>query len=161
MQQHSMSDPLTGAANRLYFSMVYSHAISAARRSEKSLALIFIDIDHFKKVNDTYGHLIGDVILKRIAQIVSKRIRSSDIFARWGGEEFVLLLPDTSLAEAIGVANSLKDAINFEEFEQAGTVTCSFGVAILEENETGENLLKRADEKLYEAKETGRNRIIF
>lgn len=161
MQQQSMSDPLTGAANRLYFSMVYSHAISAARRSEKSLALIFIDIDHFKKVNDTYGHLVGDIVLKRIAQIVSKRIRSSDIFARWGGEEFVLLLPDTGIEEAIGVAKSLKDAINSEEFEQVGTVTCSFGVAILEENETGENLLKRSDEKLYEAKETGRNRIVF
>ncbi|MDO9305199.1 MAG: diguanylate cyclase [Sulfuricurvum sp.] len=161
MQQQSMSDPLTGAANRLYFSMVYSHAISAARRSEKLLALIFIDIDHFKKVNDTYGHLVGDIVLKRIAQIVNKRIRSSDIFARWGGEEFVLLLPDTGIEEAIGVANSLKDAINSEEFEQVGTVTCSFGVAILEENETGENLLKRSDEKLYEAKETGRNRIVF
>lgn len=161
MQQQSMSDPLTGAANRLYFSMVYSHAINVARRSEKALALIFLDIDHFKKVNDTYGHLIGDAVLKRIAQIVSKRIRSSDIFARWGGEEFVLLLPDTDIEEAIGVANSLKDAINSEDFEQAGTITCSFGVAILDESETGEDLLKRADEKLYEAKETGRNRIIY
>lgn len=161
MQQQSMSDPLTGAANRLYFSMVYSHAINVARRTGKPLTLIFIDIDHFKRVNDTYGHLVGDDVLKRIAQIVSNRIRNSDIFSRWGGEEFVLLLPDTSLDEAIGLANSLKEAINFEEFDQAGSITCSFGVAILDESETGEDLLKRADEKLYEAKKTGRNRIVF
>ncbi|MDP3588040.1 MAG: diguanylate cyclase [Sulfuricurvum sp.] len=161
MQQQSMSDPLTGAANRLYFSMVYSHAINVARRTGKPLTLIFIDIDHFKKVNDMYGHLVGDVVLKRIAQIVTNRIRNSDIFSRWGGEEFVLLLPDTSLDEAIGVANSLKEAIYFEEFDKAGSITCSFGVAILDESETGEDLLKRADEKLYEAKETGRNRIVF
>ncbi len=161
MQQQSMSDPLTGAANRLYFNMVYSHAISVARRGDKALALIIIDIDHFKKVNDTYGHLIGDVVLKRIVQIVSNRIRSSDIFARWGGEEFVLLLPDTGLEEAIGVANSLKEAINSEEFEQVGALTCSFGLAILEKNETCEELLKRSDEKLYQAKETGRNRIAY
>ncbi len=160
MQQQSMSDPLTGAANRLYFSMVYSHAINVARRGEKPLALIFIDIDHFKMVNDMYGHLIGDVVLKQIAEIVSKRIRNSDIFARWGGEEFVLLLPDTGLEEAIGVANSLKEVINSEEFEHVGTVTCSYGVAILKENETGEELLKRSDEKLYLAKEAGRNRIV-
>lgn len=161
MQQQSMSDPLTGAANRLYFSMVYSHAINVARRTGKALTLIFIDIDHFKRVNDTYGHLVGDDVLKRIAQIVSNRIRNSDIFSRWGGEEFVLLLPDTSLDEAIGLANSLKEAINFEEFDQAGSITCSFGIAILDESETGEDLLKRADAKLYEAKETGRNRIVF
>lgn len=161
MQQLSMSDPLTGAANRLHFSMVYSHAINVARRSKKPLTLIFIDIDHFKKVNDTFGHFIGDVVLKRISEIVSNRIRNSDIFARWGGEEFVLLLPDTPLDEAIGVAKSLKEAISSEEFEVVGMVTCSFGIAMLQENETDEELLKRSDAKLYEAKETGRNKIVY
>jgi len=156
-----MTDPLTMLANRLHFKMVYQHTVNIARRTEKPLGVIFFDIDHFKNVNDQYGHLQGDMILKQIASIVRQRTRKSDIIARWGGEEFVLLLPDTSLDEAINVAEMLRRAIDTEEFETVGNVTCSFGVAILEENEEGEALLKRADERLYEAKENGRNKVVY
>lgn len=123
--------------------------------------IIFFDIDHFKRVNDTYGHLAGDMVLKQLASLISLRIRNSDIFARWGGEEFILLLPDTSLNEAIGVAKVLKDAIAAEAFETVGKVTCSFGVAVLQDDQSHENLLKRSDEKLYEAKESGRDKIVY
>lgn len=161
MQIQTMTDPLTMLANRLHFKMVYQHTVNIARRTEKPLGVIFFDIDHFKNVNDQYGHLQGDMILKQIASIVRQRTRKSDIIARWGGEEFVLLLPDTSLDEAINVAEMLRRAIDTEEFETVGNVTCSFGVAILEENEEGEALLKRADERLYEAKENGRNKVVY
>lgn len=161
MQLQTMTDPLTMLANRLHFKMVYQHTVNIAHRTEKPLGVIFFDIDHFKNVNDQYGHLQGDMILKQIASIVRQRTRKSDIIARWGGEEFVLLLPDTSLEESISVAEMLRKAIDTEEFETVGNVTCSFGVATLEENEEGEELLKRADERLYEAKENGRNKVIY
>lgn len=161
MQIQTMTDPLTTLANRLHFTMVYQHAVHTARRTEKPLGVVFFDIDHFKKVNDKYGHLIGDAVLKQIASIVHQRVRKSDIIARWGGEEFVLLLPDTEIEEAINIADILRKAIDAEEFETVGNVTCSFGVATLEDNEDAEQLLKRADERLYEAKENGRNKVIY
>lgn len=160
MQMQTMTDALTGVPNRLHFTMVYQHAINMARRGEKPLGIIFFDIDHFKNVNDHYGHLVGDTVLKQIATLVRQRIRKSDIVARWGGEEFVLLLPDSELDEAIKVAQLLRKVIDEETFESVGNITCSFGVAVLEENEDAEHLLNRADELLYEAKANGRNRVV-
>lgn len=160
MQSISMTDALTGIANRLHFSMVYEHAINVALREKLPLGIIFFDIDHFKRVNDIYGHLSGDKILKHIAQLVKQRLRKSDIFARWGGEEFIILLPDTSLEEASQVADMLRVTIGSEIFEGVGTITCSFGATVLKENESAEMLLKRVDELLYQAKEDGRNRIV-
>ena len=160
MQLQTMTDPLTAIPNRLHFSMVYQHAINMARRGEKPLGIIFFDIDHFKNVNDNFGHLVGDSVLKQIALLVRQRIRKSDIVARWGGEEFVLLLPDSELDEAIKVAQLLRKVIDDEFFESVGNVTCSFGVAALEEEEDAEHLLNRADELLYEAKSNGRNRVV-
>ncbi|HZF69884.1 diguanylate cyclase [Sulfuricurvum sp.] len=160
MQSISMTDPLTGIANRLHFTMVYEHAINVAFREKRPLGVIFFDIDYFKHINDKYGHLAGDKVLKHISQVVSKRLRKSDIFARWGGEEFVALLPDTSFEESYQIAETLRQTIEAENFEIAGKITCSFGVAMLEENESADMLLKRADELLYEAKASGRNRVI-
>ena len=160
MQMQTMTDALTGVPNRLHFSMVYQHTINMARRGEKPLSIIFFDIDHFKNVNDRYGHLIGDAVLKQIAALVRQRIRKSDIIARWGGEEFVLLLPDSELGEAIKIAQMLRKVIDEEDFESVGQITCSFGVAALEGNEDAEHLLNRADELLYEAKANGRNRVV-
>lgn len=160
MQMQTMTDALTGVPNRLHFTMVYQHAINMARRGEKPLGIIFFDIDYFKNVNDRYGHLVGDSVLKQIAALVRQRIRKSDIVARWGGEEFVLLLPDSELEEAIKVAQLLRKVIDEEDFESVGNITCSFGVAALEENEDAEHLLNRADELLYEAKANGRNRVV-
>jgi diguanylate cyclase len=161
MQMQTLTDPLTNIPNRLHFTMVYKHSINMARRGEKPLSLLFFDIDHFKNVNDTYGHLIGDEILRQITSLVSQRIRKSDLVARWGGEEFILLLPDSDLDEAIKVAEVLRRVIDEENFEVAGHVTCSFGVAALEENEGAEHLLNRADGLLYEAKNNGRNKVVY
>jgi diguanylate cyclase len=161
MHTQTMTDPLTQIPNRLHFTMVYQHAISLADREKEPLGVIFFDIDHFKRVNDHFGHLVGDAVLKQIAAIVRKRIRQSDMVARWGGEEFVLLLPKTDLDEAAKVAEMLRKAIDGTSFEVVGNVTCSFGVAQLEEDENGEHLLNRADTLLYEAKENGRNRVVW
>jgi len=160
MQALSITDQLTGIANRLHFSMLYEHAINVARREHKPLGVVFFDIDHFKQVNDHHGHLTGDTVLKRVATLVKHKIRKSDIIARWGGEEFILLLPNTDLEEAVKIAETLRLAIENEPFETIGTLTCSFGVATLHENESSEELLKRIDDLLYEAKAKGRNRVI-
>jgi diguanylate cyclase (GGDEF)-like protein len=160
MQMQTMTDPLTQIPNRLHFTMVYEHAINIAQRGREPLGVVFFDIDHFKDVNDRFGHLVGDVVLKEIAAIVRQRIRRSDIVARWGGEEFVLLLPQTDFDEAIKVAQMLRSVIDQHSFEGVGNVTCSFGVAILEEDENGDELLNRADALLYEAKASGRNRVV-
>ncbi|MDD4855285.1 MAG: diguanylate cyclase [Sulfuricurvum sp.] len=160
IQSISVTDVLTGVANRLHFTMVYEHIINVTRREEYSLGIIFFDIDHFKQINDDYGHLTGDKILKYIAALVKQKIRKSDIVARWGGEEFVVLLPNTSLEETVLLAENLRSAIEQEHFEVVDKITCSFGVAALGENESGEALLKRADDLMYEAKERGRNRVI-
>ncbi|MGZ8547738.1 MAG: diguanylate cyclase [Sulfuricurvum sp.] len=161
LQSVAITDPLTGVANRLHFSMIYEHAINMARREQKPLGIIFFDIDHFKNINDRYGHLIGDAVLKHIPMLIKQRIRKSDILARWGGEEFIILLPNTSFKETARIAENLRLAIESENFETAGTVTCSFGAAILNENESSDELLKRLDELLYEAKERGRNQVII
>jgi diguanylate cyclase (GGDEF)-like protein len=160
MQSISMTDPLTGIANRLHFSMVYEHSINVALREKLPLGIIFFDIDHFKRVNDIYGHLSGDKILKNIAELVKQRLRKSDIFARWGGEEFIILLPDTSLEEASQVAEMLRITIESEMFDGVGNITCSFGITVLRDNESADTLLKRVDELLYQAKEGGRNTIV-
>jgi len=159
MQFQTMTDSLTQIPNRLHFAMVYQHIIQVAKRGNKPLSLVFFDIDHFKDVNDHHGHIIGDRVLKQITSLVSQRIRRSDIVARWGGEEFVLLLPDTDLDEAIKVAEMLRNVIDTKVFDQVGNITCSFGVAQLEEEEDGEHLLNRADGLLYESKMSGRNRV--
>jgi diguanylate cyclase (GGDEF)-like protein len=161
MQSISMTDPLTKIANRLHFSMVYEHMINVAVREQQPLGIIFFDIDYFKQINDRYGHLKGDRVLKQISDLLTQRLRNSDICARWGGEEFVVLLPDTNLEETYQVAEALRTSIEQETFEINETITCSFGAAVLKENESAEMLLKRADELLYRAKENGRNRVVL
>lgn len=162
IQKQTLTDPLTGIANRLHFTMVYQHALKLAEREKNSVSLIIFDIDHFKRVNDFYGHLEGDVVLHRIASLVQQRIRKSDLLARWGGEEFIILLPDTDLENAVKVAESLRNAVAMESFDTVGTITCSFGVATnFEFDESPQEFIKRADNKLYESKETGRNRVSF
>lgn len=160
MEARSMTDQLTGVANRLHFTMVFEHSINMARRDQKSLGIVFFDIDHFKVVNDHFGHLIGDKILIHLAVLVKQRLRKSDIIARWGGEEFIILLPDTSLEETLIVAEVIRKTIELENFETVGRLTCSFGVAALEHDESSEELLNRLDRLLYIAKESGRNRVV-
>lgn len=161
MQMQTMIDPLTKIPNRFHFGMVYEHTIKIAQRTHDRLSVIFFDIDHFKNVNDTYGHLVGDTVLQHVCNLVSQLIRRSDFFARWGGEEFVILLPDTDLQEAAHVAEMIREKISTTYFKDVGTVTCSFGVVTIDDTENGEHLLNRADELLYEAKYSGRNKVVY
>ncbi len=161
LQSISMNDPLTGIANRLHFGMVYEHLSVIAKREHSDLGIIFFDIDHFKSINDMHGHLIGDFILKSIATLVQHKTRKSDILARWGGEEFIILLPNTPLENCITIAEGMRLMIANQDFENSLKVTCSFGVATLRSNESSHELLQRVDSLLYEAKELGRNQVVF
>ena len=160
IQTLTTTDQLTGIANRMHFNMVFDHEFNVSRREKEPLGVIFFDIDYFKYVNDRYGHLVGDTVLKQIAALVKKRIRKSDFIARWGGEEFVILLPGTHLKEAKEVAELLRATIEREMFETVGNISCSFGVAVLEKNESSEDLIRRVDRLLYQAKESGRNCVV-
>ena len=159
---HSLAvhDALTGLYNRHGVNEILNQKIEEFKRDLKSLSIIFFDIDYFKRVNDTYGHDMGDYVLENIAKIVDSEIRSSDIFARWGGEEFILFLPNTEVSEAINVAEKLRKAIEEHAFSDIDSITCSFGVTNLREKESKARFIKRADELLYQAKEFGRNCVI-
>jgi diguanylate cyclase (GGDEF)-like protein len=124
------------------------------------LSLVFFDIDHFKKVNDVFGHLAGDEVLRHIAHLVKSSLRKSDLIARWGGEEFIILLPNTGLDVAIRLAQNIRKIVAIEKFEDVGYLTCSFGVTQLGEDEEEDSVLRRIDTLLYQAKENGRNTVI-
>ncbi len=161
LNQLATQDVLTQVANRFQFDNVLEHSISLAQRYGRTLSILLIDIDFFKEVNDTYGHLIGDEVLKKLAHTLSAGIRKSDVIARWGGEEFVILLPDSELSSALKLAETLRAKVAETDFEPVvKQITCSIGVARWNEGENSDQLLKRVDEKLYTAKEGGRNRVI-
>lgn len=154
------TDALTKIPNRMHFNLMYKYAFHTHLREKKPLSLVFFDIDHFKKINDTYGHLVGDTILTNLAQFVRQTLRKSDTVARWGGEEFVLLLPNTPLKDAINVAQNLCDKIAITQFSEFCNITSSFGVVQLREGERRSELLARADILLYKAKAQGRNQVV-
>jgi diguanylate cyclase (GGDEF)-like protein len=153
------TDPLTGLSNRLKFDQALSAEIRRARRFDVALSLVIYDVDHFKQINDAHGHQVGDDVLIKLSGFVAKRMRETDLLARWGGEEFVILLPlsDASMAEHF--AEILCGAIATLPFDHGKAVTCSFGVAQLAVGESAERLVARADEALYRAKLDGRNRV--
>lgn len=153
-------DMLTSIYNRQGLDEIMNQKIQESHRFGRNMSLIFFDIDFFKKVNDVYGHDIGDYVLINIAKLVSKNIRTSDIFARWGGEEFIIILPETSVEDAVVLANKLRRAIETRPFYEIKTLTCSFGVTQLRDKESKESIFKRVDALLYKAKESGRNRVM-
>lgn len=151
------TDELTGAFNRHYFDKVIINELERNNRYYESLSLIIFDIDHFKKVNDTWGHSIGDEVLIKVSQSIKENIRKPDIFIRWGGEEFTILLPQTNLDGAIAVANKLRILLENLEHPYVGKVTASFAVAERINGEIFENWFQRLDSALYKAKDSGRN----
>lgn len=154
------TDALTGLLNRRGFETQMAFALALARRSGRPLSLITIDVDHFKRVNDTYGHEAGDEVLRRLARTLEVRLRNSDVVARLGGEEFVALLPDTDLAGAQAIAQSLVAAMAGQQDPVVGLITVSAGVASMRSlQDNGTDLLRRGDAALYEAKGQGRNRV--
>lgn len=159
LEERARKDPLTGAFNREGIEEAIKQGLLAFRRSGEPLSLIFLDVDHFKAVNDTHGHRMGDQILSGLASLVKKHVRASDGFARWGGEEFALVCPNTGQAEATNLAEKLRGLLDGEQFGTSVPITVSFGVATLKAGEGVEELFHRADEALYLAKELGRNRV--
>lgn len=162
----AVTDELTGLYNRRYFDRHLSLMLDKAREQERDMAVMLIDMDFFKSVNDTHGHAIGDAVLREFAQRLQRNIRGVDLACRFGGEEFVVLMPDTDYQQAQGVAERVRMAVAERGFETAGqrplAVTCSVGVALNEHDaDTPEMILKRADIALYRAKREGRNRVVF
>jgi diguanylate cyclase (GGDEF)-like protein len=155
-----VTNTLTGVANRMHFDLLLEHSFHQAQREKTLLTLIFFDIDHFKSVNDIHGHITGDYVLKELANLVKDNLRQSDTLARWGGEEFIIILPNTSIDSASHLAKKLQSIIENKKFEIVTKITCSFGVTQLRENEEKGALLARLDELLYKAKESGRNRVV-
>lgn len=154
------TDALTGLLNRRGFETQMAFAVALSRRSSRPLSLITVDVDHFKRVNDTYGHEAGDEVLRRLARTLEARLRGSDVVARLGGEEFVALLPDTDLNGAQSIAQALVTAMAEQQDPVAGTITVSAGVATMRSaDDNGAAMLRRGDAALYEAKGQGRNRV--
>lgn len=156
----ALKDPLTGVNNRSAMNAALVRETELSRRHETPLSIIMMDIDHFKQVNDNYGHLAGDFVLRSVADVVGLCTRSSDILFRSGGEEFLILLSNTSLPGACLLAERIRDHIEKQEYrygEHRIPVTSSFGVAILRSGEDTEALLEKVDKALYLAKNSGRN----
>jgi diguanylate cyclase (GGDEF)-like protein len=157
-------DPLTGCYNRREFDRLIEHHIAAAQRHEKVISLIMFDIDHFKQVNDTFGHPAGDAVLAQVAAAIRNAIRKGDYLVRYGGEEFVVVLPDTRIRRAMGLAGRLRRILETLDIRLPdGKIiqkTASFGVASLKPGWDGRCLLKEADTMLYQAKALGRNVVM-
>ena len=158
-------DPLTGTANRLHFAEMAAREIEQARRHGRELTLAMLDVDHFKSVNDTYGHACGDATLRRIVAATSGELRTADLLGRMGGEEFAILLPETGLGPAAAIAERIRERIAGQQFSWDGQnfdLTVSIGVAAWTSDEdTVDQALVRADKNLYTAKESGRNKVVI
>lgn len=160
LERLATTDPLTKIYNRLKLNELLSFEVKKADRYNLPLSLIMFDIDHFKNINDTYGHDIGDEVLVKLSECVSGHIRETDVFARWGGEEFIIMLPSTTSEGAVKMAENLRSELESIKFNQAGTVTASFGVSQYIANTCMHEVLKSVDNALYAAKRAGRNRVI-
>ncbi len=160
--QYATLDALTNLNNRRQFEVRLKQEIATTKRQKNPLCAMMVDIDFFKKVNDTYGHASGDAVLRTVASIIKEHLRESDIPSRYGGEEFAVLLPYTHIEEAKIVGERLRKAVETTPIpidKKNINVTISMGLAEFSPQETGEDLFKRADSALYEAKESGRNRV--
>lgn len=159
LKRISVTDHLTQIFNRVKFTNTLKDEILRADRYQVPLSLIMFDIDNFKQVNDTHGHDAGDYVLVEVVKIVQGMIRDTDLFARWGGEEFILLLPNTEDEDAFCLAERIRTAVDDFEFETVGSISASFGVTEYSPSESEDECTKRLDEALYRAKDLGRNRV--
>ncbi|MCT4663546.1 MAG: diguanylate cyclase [Tissierellales bacterium] len=159
LKQSSSHDFLTKAYNRHKFLEMTLNEVERYKRYNEKFSIVMIDIDHFKNVNDTYGHSAGDRVLVELSKLVQDAIRSTDVFARWGGEEFICLLPNTKKKDAIVFAEKIRLSIEKYDFKEVGSITASFGVADINIDVSIARLIESADEALYRAKNNGRNRV--
>ena len=153
-------DEKTGLYNNKFFETILEMEFEKARRGQQRLSMIMTDIDFFKKINDTHGHIKADEFLKRLADLINKQVRKSDIVARFGGEEFVILLPETDLKKAQKFATRLKSAIHSDNVLKKYKVTVSGGVTQYKNKDTKKQMKERVDKALYQAKESGRDKFI-
>ncbi len=160
LKELASTDVLTGALNRRRFNEVLNYELARAKRYGSTFILIIFDIDHFKLINDTFGHQAGDQVLIKLALLVAKSIRATDLFARWGGEEFTVLATHDDTDSPVNLAEKLRKLIAEFDFAEVGTVTCSFGTTEYVVGDTEESLLRRADNNLYKAKSSGRNCVV-
>ncbi len=157
----AVTDQLTETYNRRKFDEVVAGEQQHAESGKTPFSLIMLDIDHFKKVNDRFGHSTGDQVLRHLARLLRSLIRQGDLLIRWGGEEFLILLPATLLAEAGPFAERVRVEVEQTQFPHAGPLTISLGVSQLRNDDTTDALLKRVDNALYRAKRQGRNRVVL
>ena len=163
-QALAITDSLTGLFNHTYFLERVREEVTRAKRFGEKLCFMMLDIDHFKKFNDTYGHQIGDEVLIRVAGRIKRKLRATDLIGRYGGEEFAVLLPKTDKKNAIKIAEALRKAIQSEKFNFSGeklNVTVTIGVSAFPECNTISELIASADESLYRGKKLGRNRVVL
>lgn len=157
----SKSDHLTGLANRYLLHQAFENEIKRYHRYRHTFAIVIMDIDHFKQVNVSLGHVTGDEIIRHLSRLLAESVRENDLVGRWGGEEFMILCPETDLKGARAVAEHLRERISQTDFGiDIMTVTASFGVTDYRDEEMIEDCIGRADKALYEAKHGGRNRTV-
>jgi diguanylate cyclase (GGDEF)-like protein len=161
LEHQASTDQLTGIYNRFKLDEILQQEIDKYYRYGRTFCIMILDIDHFKNVNDTYGHQIGDYTLVEIAKTLQNSIRSSDTLVRWGGEEFLLLCLEIDKERALKMAENIRLKIESTKIQHVGTKTVSIGVTANHTNDTIDTLTKRADTALYKAKTSGRNRVEF
>jgi diguanylate cyclase (GGDEF)-like protein len=157
----AVTDSLTETFNRRKFDEVAFWEQQQVRQGKLPFSVIIFDIDRFKQVNDRFGHSVGDQVLKLLCDVVRRLVRQGDFLIRWGGEEFLIVLPATQLDEAGPLAERIRLEVQREDFPSVGCLTVSLGVAQLRVEETIDNLIKRVDDALYQAKQQGRDRMIL
>lgn len=165
-RENEMRDPLTNIANRRRFEICLAEEVERSRASKTALCLVYADLDYFKRVNDGFGHLIGDEVLKYFAGLLAKNLRKTDLPARYGGEEFAIIMPETTVDEAMQIMETIRQKLQqtklvvTENSQSIGTITASFGIAAFNDSDDIAQLMKRADINLYAAKNDGRNRVV-
>ncbi len=159
LEQLAITDRLTGLFNRMKLDQSLQDEIKRFERYRHAFSIILMDIDHFKKINDTYGHQTGDEILKTVSIILTNNLRQVDVIGRWGGEEFLIICPETDLECATDIAEKLRKTVESSDFDQGIAVTCSFGISEIASNGNDADLIQKADDALYRAKANGRNRV--
>lgn len=160
IERLSVTDTLTGLNNRRRLDDLFSHEFDRFNRYERQFAMILLDIDHFKQVNDKFGHKVGDRVLIEMGEILALNVRKNDLLGRWGGEEFLLICPETSIDGAIKLADKIRKIIEETDFTEVGSVTASFGVTASIKDDSDEDMFIRADNALYTAKRDGRNCVV-
>lgn len=153
-------DKLTSLYNRVKFEQRFKEEISRVLRyNNEPFSVVLFDVDNFKQINDTYGHITGDIVLQRIAGVVKNTIRTTDLACRWGGEEFIIIYPHTNISQAHEASEKIRKLIHELTFDSIKNVSCSFGIAQFQTDDTLQSLLARADQAMYQAKKGGKNRV--